>query len=134
MTDALTAREERDLQRMTLALVETCVRNTGLEDLHAGRFPRSRTGDYSDVTVITPDGEIPWTEVSRISDEEMKALMIEVVDRVYTWVSFPEASAGLRTATGAWDPPKFDENMMRRVRRLQAGREIGDPDPDDTQG
>ena len=32
----------------TLALVEQCVRNTGLEDLHAGIFPSSKTGDYSD--------------------------------------------------------------------------------------
>jgi hypothetical protein len=119
-----------ELSRLVLSLVETCVRNTGLEDLHAGRMPRSRTGDFSDVVVLTPDGDIPWTEVSRISDDEMKALMIEVVDRVFTYLSHPEAFVDLRTSTGRWERPKLDENLMKRVRRLQAGRGIGEPDPD----
>lgn len=126
MTDA----ERRDLERFTLSLVETCVRNTQLEDLHAGRFPVSATGDWSDVTVVTPDGDIPWTEVSRISDVEMKALMIEIVDRLYTYLTYPEAQGDVRTATAAWDRPKLDTNMMKRVLRLQQGRAIGEPDPD----
>lgn len=70
----------------TLALVEQCVRNTSLEDLHAGLVPGSKTGDFSDMKVVTPFGEIPWTRVSRISDEEMKALMIEVTNRVFTFL------------------------------------------------
>lgn len=57
-----------------------------LEDLHAGITPSSVTGDYSDVKVVTPYGEIPWNKLSRISDEEMKALMIEVVSRLFTWM------------------------------------------------
>jgi hypothetical protein len=73
LTDDTIARERRDTERLALAMVETCVRNTGLETLHAGTFPRSATGDYADVTVVTPDGNLPWTEVSRISDDEMKA-------------------------------------------------------------
>ena len=41
------------------------VRNTRLEHLHAGVVPATRTGDYSDVTVIDADGRrIPWPEVS----------------------------------------------------------------------
>ena len=129
---SITDEERLELERLTLALVETCVRNTSLEDLHAGRFPRSATGDWSDVTVMTPEGTIPWTEVSRISDAEMKALMIEVVDLLYTYLTYPEAQAGVRTATAAWDRPKLDANMMKRVRRLQEGRGIGDPEPDPT--
>jgi len=31
-----------------------CVRNSSLEDLHAGIFPSSKTGDYTDVTVVSP--------------------------------------------------------------------------------
>lgn len=131
MTDPFTDREHGDLERLTLSLVETCVRTTQLEDLHAGRSPRSAVGDYNDVVVVTPDGEIPWLEVSRISDAEMKALMIEVVDRVYTYLTYREAMVGLPTATAAWDRPKLDANMMKRIRRLQAGRAIGDPAPDD---
>lgn len=130
MTDDLTDGDRSNLERLTLTLVETCVRNTGLEDLHAGRLPSSATGDFSDVRVVTPNGDIAWTELSRISDSEMKSLMIEVVDRVFTLLSFPQAFDDLRAGTGGWDRPKLDVNLMKRVRRIQAGRQIGDPDPD----
>ena len=53
------------MRRIALALVEHCVRNTRLEDLHAGTVPDSLIGDYSDVKVVTPYGEIPWTQASR---------------------------------------------------------------------
>lgn len=130
MTDETTARQRRDTERLALAMVETCVRNTGLETLHAGTFPRSAAGDYTDVTVATPYGDIPWTEVSRISDDEMKALMIEVVDRVFTYLSFPEELAGVRTATGAWDRPRLNADLMKTVRRRQTGRVVEESDPD----
>jgi hypothetical protein len=58
-------------------LVEMCVgtaRNSKLEDLHCGTFPSTKTGDYSDVKVISPFGEIPWDKLSRISDKEMGPL------------------------------------------------------------
>ena len=43
----------------TMALL--CVRNTALEDIHAGRVPVTRTGDYSDVTVVDAEGRrIRW--------------------------------------------------------------------------
>ncbi len=119
--ETLSAKDTRDLERMTKAIVEVCVRNTGLEDLHAGRFPVSRTGDFSDVIVRTPDGDIPWTELSRISDPEMKALMIEVVDRVFTYMRYPEALASIPGGR-TWDRPNLDENLMKTVRRRQAQR------------
>jgi hypothetical protein len=130
MTETFNEREREALSRLTLSLVETCIRNTRLEALHAGRTPRSAIGDYSDVVVLTPDGEIPWTELSRISDEEMKALMIECVDRVFTWLTYPDAMVGVATATQGWDRPKLDPELMKRVRRLQADRRIGDTNPD----
>jgi hypothetical protein len=59
--DTRTTRAQRlALEKIAQSLVEVCVRNA-LENLHAGIFPSSRTGDYSDVTVVTPYGEIPWT-------------------------------------------------------------------------
>jgi len=61
-----------------------CVRNTSIEGIHAGQLPRSKTGDYSDVKVVTPFGEIPWNEVSRISDKEMKVFNKEVVNKLFT--------------------------------------------------
>ncbi|PYX54081.1 MAG: hypothetical protein DMG76_23095 [Acidobacteria bacterium] len=31
--------------------------------------------------VVTPYGEIPWNELSRLNNDEMKELMIDVVNR-----------------------------------------------------
>ena len=64
-------------------MVLQCFRNSMLEDLHAGTSPSSAAGDYSDVTVSSPFGVIPWAKVSRLNDDEMKRLMIDVVDRAY---------------------------------------------------
>lgn len=71
------------LKRLAKYLAQQCFRNTMLEDLHAGITPDSETGDYSDVVVRSPYGEIPWPKLSRLSDEEMKALMIDVVNKTY---------------------------------------------------
>lgn len=57
-----------------------------LEDFHAGKVPSSQTGDYSDVKVVTPYGEIQWDRLSRLSDAEMKALMIDVVNHCYDFL------------------------------------------------
>jgi hypothetical protein len=71
------------LKRLAKYLAQQCFRNTMLEDLHAGITPDSQTGDYTDVVVRSPHGEIPWQNLSRLSDEEMKALMIDVVNKTY---------------------------------------------------
>src|SRR5215471_9401380 len=71
------------IKRLAKYLVQQCFRNTMLEDLHAGITPGSQTGDYTDVVVRSPYGEIPWPRLSRLSDEEMKALMIDVVNKTY---------------------------------------------------
>lgn len=105
----------------TLALVETCFRNTELENLHAGRSPRSVTGDFSDVKVVSPRGEIPWNELSRLSDEEMKTLMIEVVDKVYTFVSAPTEFLRLGAAA-RWNKPQYNKSMLRFAERRLAMR------------
>ncbi len=108
--------ERRVCARIAKSLVEVCVRNSRLEDFHAGITPGSETGDFGDVKVVTPYGEIPWARLSRISDAEMKALMIEIVNRVFTFLSFPEELASLSAAARRWDPPRFDENLMCTVR------------------
>ena len=71
------------LKRLAKYMAQQCFRNTVLEDYHAGITPYSEAGDYSDVFVKTPAGEIPWSKLSRLSDEEMKTLMIDVVNRTY---------------------------------------------------
>ena len=58
------------LKRLAKYTVQQCFRNTVLEEFHAGTVPDSRSGDFSDVFVKTPFGEVPWSGLSRLSDEE----------------------------------------------------------------
>ena len=73
-------------KRLAKYLVQRCFRNSVLDDLHAGIAPDSKAGDYSDVVVSTPFGEIPWSKLSRFDDEEMKTLMIDVVQKTYEFI------------------------------------------------
>ena len=69
-------------------LTAACVRRGYLEKLHAGITPVTKTGDYSDVKVIDAEGrEIPWPQVSRINQDEMKTLITGIVNRVFTFLS-----------------------------------------------
>src|ERR1019366_10004912 len=97
-------------------LVLQCFRNSMLEDLHSGISPSSATGDYSDVTVSSPYGAIPWPKVSRLNDDEMKRLMIDVVDRAYRFIHtlFAENAGGELLSCLApsdqlpqWKPPEL---------------------------
>jgi hypothetical protein len=83
-------------QRLAKYLVLQCFRNSILEDFHAGISPSSASGDYSDVTVSSPYGAVPWPKVSRLNDDEMKRLMIDVVDRTYRFLHtlFDENTGG----------------------------------------
>lgn len=74
-------------KRLAKAMARDCFRNTKLEDYHRGTFPDSNTGDYSDVKVVSPYGEIAWNKLGRLSDEEMKALMIDVVNHCYDFLT-----------------------------------------------
>lgn len=105
--------------RMAKALAVLCVRNTFLEDLHAGKPVISRSGDYDDVTVVTPHGEIPWNGVSRISQEEMKKLMKQVVNKLYTVLMSLENEQAMhllfsrgRDYSYHWDEPEFLPNFL----------------------
>lgn len=109
------ANNKKIVKQFAKAIVLHSFRNGLIEDIHAGKSPVSITGDFSDVRVVTPLGEIAWTEVSRISQEEMKVMMKEAVDRVYTiLLSMNEQdqvflSNMLRYANGStshWDTPQ----------------------------
>src|SRR6185312_15824723 len=112
-----TRADRRNLANFVKVMVELCVRNSSLEDLHAGVVPASMKGDYSDVKVTSPYGEIPWTKLSRISNDEMKRLMIEIVDRVYTLLNYPDELAVLSPTARKWNSPRLDPKLMRTVRR-----------------
>jgi hypothetical protein len=91
-----------------------CVRNSSLEDLHAGVFPSSQTGDYTDVKVVSPDGEIAWNRLGRISDEEMKRLSEDIVNRLYTFLFYlltsGEPDQGLPLPKH-WSPPHIEASI-----------------------
>ena len=94
-------------QRLAKHIVLKCFRNSILEDLHAGTVPDSKCGDYTDVVVRTPFGEIPWNDLSRLDDAEMKALMIDAVNVTYHLIQelFDEEHGGeLLLKLAAQDP------------------------------
>jgi hypothetical protein len=114
------ASPEKSQSEFAKIMTAACVRRGYLEKLHAGKTPITRTGDYSDVKVIDAEGrEIPWNQVSRINQDEMKSLITGVVNRIHTFLArtvfaptqdkaFEQALD--RTAapwTKAWDEPKY---------------------------
>ncbi|MDX8348892.1 hypothetical protein SLH49_12975 [Cognatiyoonia sp. IB215446] len=110
-------------------LAINCVRNTVLEDYHSGRVPKTKSGDFSDVRVIDAEGtEVPWIDVSRISDEEMKRLMKCVVDRLYTCLmrteepGFIKLLAAYDASTDKWDAPQIDQGFIEHLNNL-AGKD-----------
>jgi len=107
--------EDRIAAQLARVMAVACVRNTQLETLHAGLTPVSHTGDGTDVIVEDAEGRrIPWSEVSRINDDEMRALMREIVDRLYTFhlrIDDPAFRAEIdrwAAMTAKWDAPKPD--------------------------
>ncbi len=98
-----------------------CVRNTHIENIHAGLTPATHTGDWSDVTVLDADGRrIPWTDVSHITDDDMRELMRDIVNRLYTFhlcADEPGLQAEIdrwMAVAGKWDEPEIDQRMIGR--------------------
>ncbi len=113
--------EKRIAAKLARIMAMLCVRNTQLETLHSGLGPITRTGDYSDVFVVDADGRrIPWSEVSRFDDAEMRQLMQEIVNRLYTFhleANDPKLQATIERWMGVamkWDEPEIDPRMISR--------------------
>ena len=91
--------DEKTCVELAKTLTAMCVRNAEIENIHYGKPPVTKTGDYSDVKVIDAEGNaFAWSEASRISDDEMKVLMKGIVNRLYTFMM-------------QGDDPRFDQNM-----------------------
>lgn len=110
---------QEGMEKMAKAFAALAVRNTYLETLHAGVVPISRAGDGSDVVVTDAEGnEIAWPEVSRFNDDEMKILMKQVVDRLYTYLlhmfdpAFKTALEHGLLYTHGWDPAQVAEGLI----------------------
>jgi len=113
-------------KRLAKYLVLQCFRNSRLEDLHAGISPSPACGDYSDVHVTSPYGAIPWPEASRLNDEEMKELMVDVVNRTYRLIRilFDENTGpallfqlAQHDPLPRWNEPTLPENEEPNARR-----------------
>lgn len=103
-------KEAKDLETLQARFVtDHGVRNTTLEDLHSGTFPSSKSGDYSDVKVVTPYGEIPWIKLSRISDQEMRQLMLDVEKQV------KKALSAFETVKTNFSIEEFQEMMTEML-------------------
>lgn len=113
--------KDKDLKKTALGIALHCVRNTLLENIHAGITPKSLKGDGSDIYVVTPHGTIPWNEVSRINNTEIKAFMIEVVNKIYTYqvnrdnVEFSKRIDTLtQRSTYNWNEPEYLDNWFKK--------------------
>jgi len=114
--------EQQLIASISKLMAMMCVRNTMLEDIHAGVEPVSHTGDFTDVTVIDADGRrIPWPEVSRIGNEEMGQLMRQVVNRLYTFqtkaddLHFVAMMDRALAEAWRWDEPELDEIILSGI-------------------
>ena len=132
--------EQRVAGRLAKIMAMICVRNSRLEDLHAGQVPTTRTGDYSDVFVVDADGRrIPWPDVSRINDDEMRALMRDIVNRLYTFhlcadePGLQAVVARWMAVASHWDEPAIDPKMLAfgtsRRRYPDVGDQLGPTEP-----
>jgi hypothetical protein len=113
--------EKRIAAKLARIMAMLCVRNTHLETIHAGMSPITRTGDYSDVFVVDADGRrILWTDVSHINEDEMRDLMRDIVNRLYTFhlcADDPKLQAQIERWMGVsskWDEPEIDPRMISR--------------------
>ena len=114
--------DEKTCAELAKTLTAMCVRNAEIENIHAGNPIATKTGDYSDVKVIDADGnEFAWSEVSHISDDEMKMLMKGIVNRLYTFMmqgddpSFDKNMDYHKRFTRLWDEPEIDEKLDCRT-------------------
>ena len=110
--------DKKTAEELAKCMVLRCFRYTDLETLHAGTVPHSETGDYSDVYVVTPFGKIAWNEVSKISNDDMKRLMQEVVNKTYSFLMNMNDAAFIERSlkysmpfTKSWDKPEHVEKF-----------------------
>lgn len=114
--------EKRIAAMMAKTLAMMCVRKTGLENLHAGVVPVTHAGDYSDVRIIDADGrEIGWNDASHLDDGQMRALMKEIVNRLYTFnisiddKEFRDQVDRWARIADRWDEPGSDLEFFRNL-------------------
>ena len=106
---ALTMKVDPVMQRLAVLLVVNCFRNTVLENYHSD-----------------------WPE---FTDEKMKALMKEAVDKLHTALhAFFTADKATQDAVWevlnvyyprGWDKPEFDQGLLRAIELTKQARKKG---------
>ena len=119
VTLAATARQQEAQLAKTTAML--CVRNTHLETIHAGKTPVTRTGEWTDVTVVDADGNRIRGTMSRASPTMKCATLCgDIVDRLYTLhvcADEPGLQAEIERSmavAGQWDEPEIDTMMLKQ--------------------
>ena len=84
-----------------------------------GRFPKITYHDNVRLrhSLVT---ERLGLKVSRISDEEMKALMIKAVNRVFTFLVDPALCINSLSMRSGWNKPMVDEEFQQGFKMLAA--------------
>ena len=95
---------------MALCLVNACVRNS-LEDLHAGIFPSSESGDFTDVKVVSPYGEIPWNQVGSHLGRRNEGAYDHHRQQVFTFLLDPDRHMNFFNFPPRWTKPVVDREM-----------------------
>jgi hypothetical protein len=127
--------EKRIAAMMAKPLAMMCACNTCLETLHAGTAPVSHAGNYSDVRFIDIDGrEIPWNDVTHLGRDDVRALMKEIVNRIYTFnisiddSEFHDQVGRWTRFADFWDEPEEGVAFFRLLAEENCLH--GRPDPD----
>ena len=126
---SITMNPDKMTSEFAKIMTAACIRRGYLEKLHSGITPVTKTGDYSDVKVIDAEGrEIPWNQVSRINQAEMKTLITGIVDRIHTFLSrtflcsFSDQDfnwaleRAAKPWTKNWDEPKYLPDFLMLVK------------------
>ncbi|WP_146591479.1 hypothetical protein [Puniceibacterium confluentis] len=121
------ADEDRIAANLAKIMAMICIRNTHLEELHAGTVPITRTGDYSDVIVIDAEGrKILWPKAAQIDDDQLASLMRDIVNRLFTFhmksddPSFRKDLDCWMAVAGKWDDPVLDQAFLDAVANLKS--------------
>ena len=84
--------------KLAKMIVANCAVETSLNRLRMGDRVLSKTGDFSDVKIVTPFGESPWNNACRITSDEIKNFDQDFLNKVYTFLLYylKSGTAGAR--------------------------------------
>lgn len=122
MNIKLTKEQEEKYQLVAQILTIGGYRNSGIENIHRGTWPKNKEGKYAsneEVIVTTKDGGtiIPWNECSKIHDSEMKKLNKEINNNIFSLLIKLE-NGGLHPfmlalmTDSSWDKAEIVEALM----------------------